>query len=74
MQECWDDFITYKCPGETKEEKKILRIKLLEYFDHFSQFDLNVLEIRYLCRYYINKLRKGEIEMVKINPTNMGHK
>lgn len=72
--EDWDNFITNRCPGETKKQKKKLRKKLLKYFDYYSQLDLDMLEIRILCEHHINKLRKGEIEMVNLNPTNMGHK
>jgi hypothetical protein len=70
----WDDFITHRCPGETEEEKIKLRKELLKHFEYYSQLDLDMLEIRILCQYHINKLRKGEIEMVKINPTYRGHK
>tara|TARA_Y100000389_G_C17053679_1_gene314006 strand:- start:247 stop:465 length:219 start_codon:yes stop_codon:yes gene_type:complete len=66
MLDDWDDFITYKCPGETKEEKRKLRKELLKYFDYYSQLDLDMIEIRILCKHHINKLRKGEIEMVKL--------
>tara|TARA_X000000368_G_C22845882_1_gene629784 strand:- start:108 stop:329 length:222 start_codon:yes stop_codon:yes gene_type:complete len=66
LSESWDDFITYRCPGETEEEKRKLRKELLKYFDYYSQFDLDMLEIRLLCKYHINRKRRGEIEMVKL--------
>ena len=57
-----------------RRRKNKLRKELLKHFEYYSQLDLDMLEIIILCQYHINKLRKGEIEMVKINPTYRGHK